>query len=262
MKQCSQIIKIKMVFKLFQRRPPNKPTALTPQHPRLEQALSLIRAQARPDELPGMARFGLVGAGRLGLSVPAMRRIAAELGHEHTLALALWQAQFPEACMVASMVAEPALFTADQMDQWVDGFVAWDICDQVCQNAFCRTVLAWDRLPHWVERKDEFGRRAAFALIAMLSVHAKAASNDLFMAVLPYMESAAKDDRNYVKKGVNWALRSVGKRNPVLHQAAIATALRIQAQKSRSAKWIASDALRELHSAPVLARMHSMQPRP
>jgi 3-methyladenine DNA glycosylase AlkD len=222
---------------------------------RLQAALSLIHQHARPAELAGMARFGIVGAGRLGLSVPAMRSIARTLGREHALALALWDAGIPDARIVASMLAEPAKFTSTQMDAWTKGFVAWDVCDQTCLNAFRGSPLAWRKLAVWAGRKDEFVRRAAFALLATLAVHDRQASDAQFVDALALVEAAAGDERNFVKKAVNWALRNIGKRNSALHAAAWACAQRVQQQGSRSARWIAADALRELGSTAVLGRL-------
>jgi 3-methyladenine DNA glycosylase AlkD len=213
---------------------------------RLPTALALLHQAARPAELAGMARFGIVGEGRLGLSVPAMRGIARTLGRDHALAQALWDTGIPDARIVASMVAEPARLTARQMDQWVKGFAAWDVCDQTCLNAFVRSPLAWSKVALWSKRQDEFVRRAAFALLACLAVHDKQATNRAFIEALALVEGAAGDERNFVKKAVNWALRSIGKRNAALRDAAIASALRIQQQGSKPARWIAADALREL----------------
>jgi 3-methyladenine DNA glycosylase AlkD len=212
----------------------------------LQTALQLLHQNARPGELEGMARFGIVGDDRLGLSVPAMRAIARALGRDHALALALWDTGIPDARIVASMVADPALLTSRQMDVWVKGFAAWDVCDQTCLNAFCKSPLAWRKVTVWATRKDEFVRRAAFALLATLAVHDKRADDQTFIAALGLTEAAACDDRNFVKKAVNWALRNIGKRNAVLRLAAIEAALRIQQQGTRPARWIAADALREL----------------
>jgi 3-methyladenine DNA glycosylase AlkD len=213
---------------------------------RLLHALSLLQQNARPQELAGMARFGITGSGRLGLSVPAMRGIARTLGRDHALAQALWDTGIPDARIVASMVAEPALLTSRQMDAWVKGFAAWDVCDQTCLNAFCKSPLAWAKVKSWATRKDEFVRRAAFALLATLAVHDKKAGDAPFAEALALVEAAAYDDRNFVKKAVNWALRNIGKRNQGLRGAAIASARRIQLQGTKSARWIAADALREL----------------
>ncbi|MFZ2306712.1 MAG: DNA alkylation repair protein [Rhodoferax sp.] len=226
---------------------------------RLPDAMVLLHQAARPDQLAGMARFGIVGEGRLGLSVPAMRGIARTLGRDHALAQALWDTGIPDARIVASMVAEPALLTARQMDQWVKGFAAWDVCDQTCLNAFARSPLAWRKVHLWATRQDEFVRRAAFALLATLAVHDKAASDAPFLEALALVETAADDGRNFVKKAVNWALRNIGKRNQNLHAAAIACAQRIRLQGSPSARWIAADALRELNSKSVRVRKRATQ---
>ena len=213
---------------------------------RLQTALALLHHNARPAELEGMARFGIGGAGRMGLSVPAMRGIARALGRDHALAQALWDTGIPDARIVASMVAEPALLTSRQMDAWVKGFAAWDVCDQTCLNAFVKSPLAWRKVNTWATRKDEFVRRAAFSLLATLAVHDKQSDDAPFIAALALVEAAAHDDRNFVKKAVNWALRGIGKRNRALRVAAIACARRIQQQGTKSARWIAADALREL----------------
>lgn len=226
---------------------------------RLPTALTLLHQAARPDQLAGMARFGIVCEGRLGLSVPAMRGIARALGRDHALAQALWDTGIPDARIVASMVAEPALLTARQMDQWVKGFAAWDVCDQTCLNAFARSPLAWRKVHLWSTRQDEFVRRAAFALLATLAVHDKATGDAPFLEALTRVEAAADDGRNFVKKAVNWALRNIGKRNSSLHAAAMACAQRIRQQGSPSARWIAADALRELNSKSVQVRKRATQ---
>lgn len=212
----------------------------------LQAAMALIRAQARPGELAGMARFGIAGENRLGLSVPSMRSIARQLGRDHTLAQALWDTHIPDARIVASMVADPALFTVRQMNAWVRGFASWDVCDQTCLNVFVHSPLAWGRVQAWATRQDEFVRRAAFALLATLAVHDKRSGDERFVAALVLIEAAACDERNFVKKAVNWALRGIGKRNATLLSQAIDCARRVALQDSRSARWIAADALREL----------------
>ena len=223
--------------------------------PRLQLALKLLHEHARPGELAGMARFGIVGDNRLGLSMPAMRSIAKTLGQDHALATALWDTGIPDARIVAGMVAEPARLTSRQMDAWARDFASWDVCDQVCGSAFLASPLAWRKVPVWAGRQDEFVRRAAFALLATMAVHDKAASNAPFMDALNVIEAAADDERNFVKKAVNWALRNIGKRNQALNDAAIACARRIQLQGSRAARWIAADALRELSSVAVQKRL-------
>jgi 3-methyladenine DNA glycosylase AlkD len=184
-----------------------------------------------------------------------MRRIARALGQDHALALALWDTSIPDARIVAGMVAEPALLTSRQMDAWAKGFASWDVCDQVCNSVFRASPLARRKVAAWAARRDEFVRRAAFALLTALAVHDKQAGDADFVAALPLIEAAASDERNFVKKAVNWALRTIGKRNLALNVAAIAAAQRIRQQGSRPARWIAADALRELTSAAVQTRL-------
>ncbi len=229
---------------------------------RLHLALDLIQADSRPGEVEGMARFGINPEGRFGLSMPVMRRIAKTLGCDHELALALWGTGIPEARIVAGMLAEPAKLTSTQMDDWVKGFASWDVCDQICGSAFRASPLAWRKVPEWAFSNEEFVRRAAFALLATLTVHDKKASDARFISMLPLIEVASDDERNFVKKAVNWALRTIGKRNLALNAAAIDAARRIQQQGTRSARWIAADALRELTSEAVQAQLLSRQRKP
>jgi 3-methyladenine DNA glycosylase AlkD len=212
----------------------------------LDEALDRLRAQARPEVLAGMARFGMNTEQRLGLSIPMLRRLGREIGPDHGLALALVDTGIPDAQILAACIAEPARFTVTQMNHWVTRLDAWDSCDQACSNAFARTPLAWARVPAWAARTGEFERRAAFALIAALAVHDKTAEDARLIAFLPLIEAAADDERNFVKKAVNWALRQIGKRNPALREEAIACAERLRTRDSRAARWIAADALREL----------------
>jgi 3-methyladenine DNA glycosylase AlkD len=212
----------------------------------VETVLKSLKAKAKPDQLDGMARYGMTKEKRLGVAVPDMRRIAKEIGKDHRLALQLWQTGIPEAMMVASMVDTPPEVTAQQMEEWVRDLNSWDVCDQVCMNLFDKTHLAWNKVLEWAGRDEEFVRRAAFALIACLAWHDKRAPDEEFTKLLPAIKNGATDERNFVKKAVNWALRSIGKRNATLNAAALQVAREIQALDSRSARWIASDAIREL----------------
>ena len=213
---------------------------------RLAQALATLRAHARPDQLEGMARFGLTGATRLGLAVPTLRALGRELGRDHGLALALWDTGIPDARILAGLVAEPARFTAAQMDHWVAGMQSWDVCDQACLNAFVKSPLAWDAVLRWAPREPEFEKRAAFALLAVAAVHQKQRPDADFLARLPLIEAAADDGRNFVKKAVNWALRQIGKRSVQLREPALTLAERLCQRSEPSARWIGSDARREL----------------
>lgn len=213
---------------------------------RLTLILKNLKAYARPDQLEGMARFGMLGTKRLGVAVPVLRKMAKEIGKDHTLALGLWKSGIPDARILASMIDDPAQVTAEQMNAWVKDFDSWDVCDQVCMNLFDKTPHAWEKVVEWSTRKEEYVKRAAFALIACLAWHDKNAPDARFLAFLPLIKAQSIDDRNFVKKAVNWALRHIGKRNPALCKEAMRAARDIQKQDSRAARWIAADALREL----------------
>lgn len=193
-----------------------------------------------------MARFGLVGDTRLGLTVPALRAMAKELGTDHALALALWDSAIPDAQILAALLADPALLSVSSMNHWVHGMRAWDVCDQACLNAFRRSPLALARIPVWARSEAEFTKRAAFSLLAVLAVHDKKRNDADFVGLLPLIAAAADDERNYVKKSVNWALRQIGKRSKVLLPEAIQLAEQLHERPEKAARWIAADALREL----------------
>jgi 3-methyladenine DNA glycosylase AlkD len=223
--------------------------------PSVEEVLQKLRDKARPDQLEGMARFSIVGKGRLGVSVPDMRNLAKELGKDHTLALALWKTGIPDARILAGMVAEPDKLTENEMDAWVQDFDSWDVCDQVCMNLFEKTPLAVKKIHDWSHREEEFVKRTAFALIACLAWHDKKAADEKFISLFPVIKDGATDERNFVKKAVNWALRNIGKRNPAMNKAAIAIAQEIKEMDSKAARWIANSALRELQSDAVKRRL-------
>ena len=158
----------------------------------------------------------------------------------------MWDTGIPDAQILAGMVAEPAKLTEAQMDHWVAGMRAWDVCDQACLNAFVKSPLAWDTIPRWAARAPEFEKRAGFALLAVAAVHQKQRPDADFLARLPLIEAAAGDDRNFVKKAVNWALRQIGKRSTALREPALTMAERLCGREEKSARWIGSDARREL----------------
>jgi len=215
---------------------------------RLQSTLSRLQAEARPEQLAGMARFGLTGVGRLGLAVPTLRALGKELGCDHELALALWDSGIPDAQILASLLADPERLSAAEMDHWAQGMQAWDVCDQACLNAFRRTPLAWGRIEAWAVSESEFVKRAAFSLLAVLAVHGKVYADAAFAAQFPLIEAAAADPRNFVKKSVSWALRQIGKRDPALRAQALTVANRLRERPEPSARWIGSDAWRELNS--------------
>ena len=205
----------------------------------VEDVINKLKSLARPDQLEGMARFGIAVENRLGVSVPDMRKVAKEVGKDHQLALDLWKTGIAEARMLASMIDEPDKVTEQQMEDWVKGFNSWDVCDQVCDNLFQKTPLVWKKIIDWSEREEEFVKRAAFTLIACLAWHDKKAQDDKFLALFPLIIKAATDERNFVKKAVNWALRNIGKRNLNLNKAAINTAKEIKKLDSKAARWVA-----------------------
>lgn len=217
--------------------------------------LRQLKSRASPANLEGMARFGMTIEKRLGVSVPDMRRIAKDAGKDHELAAKLWKTGIAETKILASMVAVAEEMSAEDMDCWVLGFDSWDVCDQVCMNLFEKTRFARQKISEWSNREEEFVKRAAFALIACLAVHDKALADQEFIDCLQLIERAATDERNFVKKAVNWALRSIGKRNTRLNQAAIKTAKALQRSDSKAARWIAADAIRELKSVAVQQRL-------
>jgi len=207
-----------------------------------------MRAAGNPAAREGMARFGINAVNVIGVSVPQLRAIARRVGRNQPLAEELWSTGIHDARILASLVGDPDKITRSTMDRWARDFDSWDICDGCCCNLFDRTPYAWGKIRKWARDKREFVRRAAFSTLAGLAVHDKAADDRLFLDALPLVEQYAFDDRNFVRKGVNWALRNIGKRNAALLPAAIASAERIRAQGTRPARWIAADALRELSS--------------
>jgi 3-methyladenine DNA glycosylase AlkD len=221
----------------------------------IEEAMAALRDLANEEDREGMARFGIPTGEALGIRLWDLRRLAKEIKRDHALALDLWDTEVHEARLLATMVADPKEVTEDLMEQWVADFYSWDICDQACSNLFDQTPWAHEKAVEWAGREGEFQKRAGFTMMAVLAVHDKKADDDTFVALLPIIEREAGDDRNFVKKAVNWALRQIGKRNGALNALAIEAAERIREQGSRPARWIASDALRELRSDKVQRRL-------
>jgi len=221
----------------------------------IQEVLKKLKAKARPDQLKGMARYGMTVERRLGVSVPDMRKIAKESGKDHRLAIELWKTGIPEAKMVAAMTDEPEKLSEAQMEDWVKDIDSWDVCDQVCMNLFEKTPLAWKKILDWHRREEEFVKRTAFALIACLAWHDKDAEDGRFIKLFTVIKRGATDERDLVKKAVSWALRNIGKRNKTLNKAAIKAAKEILRIDSKSARWIASDAIRELESEAVQRRL-------
>jgi 3-methyladenine DNA glycosylase AlkD len=220
--------------------------------------LRLLASRPDPRAVEGMARYGIVAKKvHGGWSTPALRKLAREIGRDHALAQELWAAEIFEARVLATMIDEPEKVTSRQMNHWAKAFDSWAICDGACTNVFRYTRFAHQKCREWSVRREEFVRRAGFSLMAGLAVADKTASDDAFLKFLPLIKAAAMDERNIVKKGVNWALRQIGKRNMALNRAALAVAREIHRLDSRAARWIASDARRELESPAVQQRLSS-----
>lgn len=214
----------------------------------LESILEKLKSLSNPKAVEGMARFGINPQNTYGISIPNLRKIAKKIDKNHKLAQQLWRSGIHEARILAGMIDEPSMVSEKQMDDWVKDFDSWDVCDQVCQNLFDKTKFAYQKAIEWSKRDEEFIKRAGFVLMAVLAVHDKETSDREFLKFFPSIKREAIDNRNFVKKAVNWALRQIGKRNESLRKAAIKLATEINKIDSKAAKWIATDALRELKS--------------
>ena len=223
--------------------------------------LKRLRSLANPRNVKGMARFGISSRNTLGISVNGLRRIAKQIGRDHPLAQQLWKSGVHEARILAVLIDDSHLVTEQQMERWVKDIDSWDVCDGCSYHLFDKTPFAYRKAMEWSRRKEEFVKRAAFAMIAALAVHDKEARDAKFLKFMPPIRRESTDERNFVKKAVNWALRQIGKRNLALNKAAIKTAQEIREIDSPSARWIAADALRELKSEAVQRRLRKNRKR-
>jgi 3-methyladenine DNA glycosylase AlkD len=217
--------------------------------------LKKLQSLSNPVNVEGMKRFGISSDKTFGISIPELRRLAKEAGKNHKLALELWKTGYHEARILAAMVDNPDEVTQSQMDRWAKDFDSWDVCDQCCMNLFDKTPFAHNKVFEWSKRKEEYVKRAAFSLIAVLAVHDKKAVDEKFIKFFPLIKKASTDERNFVKKAVNWALRQIGKRNLKLNKEAIKVAKEIQKIENKTAKWIAADAIKELENKKILSRI-------
>jgi 3-methyladenine DNA glycosylase AlkD len=218
-------------------------------------AIQWLKKHGTKAHRDGLARFAIPTEHALGVTVGNIQVLAKQLGRDHALAQALWESEWLEARMLAAYVDDPSAVTAAQMDAWCRTFDNWAVCDTVCFVLFDRTPHAWRKVTQWASRKDEYVKRAAFALLWGLTVHDKAAADENFLKGLALIERAATDERLYVKKAVNMALRATGKRNAALHKAALAVSQRLAGSGDAPARWVGKDALRELNSASVMRRI-------
>jgi 3-methyladenine DNA glycosylase AlkD len=230
-------------------------TATPPRQQTVETIVQELKRLGSPKAKDSMSRFGIRTSSALGISIPQLRNLAKKIGTDHGLALKLWKTKIHEARILASMIDDPSQVTQAQMEEWAVGFDSWDLVDNCCGNLFDKTPFPVPKAHEWSMRTGEYVKRAGFALMAELAVHDKKASHQAFLEFLPVIVREASDDRNFVKKAVNWALRQIGKRNVVLNEAAIRTSMTIRDLDSRSAKWIAADALRELRSPAVKKKL-------
>lgn len=212
----------------------------------IEIILSELKSLGTEKNRQGMARFAIKTDKAFGVSVTTLRQLAKPYKKNHQLALELWQTGYHEARILAAIIDDPTQVTPEQMDAWMQDFDSWDLCDTTC-SLFDKTPYAVAKIKEWTQLEPEFQKRAGFALLAELAWHSKTEPDETFRQFLPTIEHEAWDERNFVKKAVNWALREIGKRNPALRTDAIACAERILQQDSKAARWIARDAIRELN---------------
>jgi 3-methyladenine DNA glycosylase AlkD len=220
-----------------------------------ENLIARLKALANPVNAAGMARFGINPEMTLGVPMPVIRALAKETGKDHGLALVLWACELHEARILASLVDNCREVTSEQMERWVLDFNSWDVCDQVCSNLFQKTPFAVQKAVDWSKREEAFVKRAGFVLMARIAVADKKAPDELFERFYPLIISESCDDRPMVKKAVNWAIRQIGKRSLDLNKRAIEVSQKIRSTGTRSGRWIAADALRELTSASVQDRL-------
>jgi len=220
-----------------------------------EEVISELQKYYNKRNIEGMARYGIKSAKAFGVNTPTIKAMAKSIGKNHKLALELWDTEYLEARAIAGLIDDPKLVTKSQMNKWVKGFDTWSVCDGTCLYLFCYTPFAFEKALEWCEKKEEYVRRAGFALMAILAVHDKKRNDKDFLKFFPLIKKYSIDERNFVKKAVNWALRQIGKRSKLLNKEALKLANQIKALDSKSAKWIANDAIRELTDPKILAQI-------
>src|SRR6266481_6230149 len=225
----------------------------------VERVVAELRRLGTKRNVEGMARYGIHAEKVFGGSKPKLDALARKIGKNHGLGLELWSTGIQDAKILAGLISEPGKVTASQMELWVRDFDNWDSCDGTCCHLFVLAKPAWPKAFAWTKRKEEFQKRGGFALAAYLAYRDKSANDGKYLSFLKVIEREADDDRNFVRKAVNWALRNIGKRNRRLNHAAIATARRLRKRESRAARWIAADALRELEGEAVQARLRGKE---
>jgi 3-methyladenine DNA glycosylase AlkD len=219
------------------------------------EVIAWLKKSGSPKAAAGLARYGLPTANAYGIPVGTLRAYAKRIGKDHALALQLWRSGSLDARILASFLADPAQLTLAQMKAWCRDFDNWGTTDTACFALFDRSPLAWKVVGPWVRQKGEFQKRAGFVMIACLAAHDKTATDAAFLKFLPVIERGASDDRNFVKKGVSWALRHLGHRSPALHAAAVKTATKLSKSEDATERWVGKDALRDITRPMVLKKV-------
>jgi 3-methyladenine DNA glycosylase AlkD len=220
----------------------------------VEDIVTELKSKANPENLEGMARYGMDTTNRLGNSIPDLRNLAKEIGKNYKLALELWEEGIDETRILASMIGDENKLTEAQAERWVAEFNSWDVCDQVCMNLFKKLPFVEKKIKEWSKREEEFVKKAAFSLIACIAVYDKEKPDNEFMKFLSLIKKAATDERNYVKKAVSWALRNIGKRNKNLNKEVIKFAKELEKMDSKPTRWIARDTLKDIQREKVRKR--------
>jgi 3-methyladenine DNA glycosylase AlkD len=220
-----------------------------------DEVLKWLERRGTRRTVEGLPRYGIEAEHAFGVTMATLLALRKRLGTDHALSLTLWESGWYEARLLAALVGDPQRVTRRQMNAWAAGFENWGDCDTVCFHLFDRTPFAWEKARQWSTSPREFVKRGAFALMACLALHDKAAPDKRFLALLPLIEKGARDERNFVKKGVNWALRAIGRRNAALNAAAVAVAKRLAVSDEAACRWVGKDALRELMSSGVRSRL-------
>lgn len=232
---------------------PKRKSSTETQPPEVDAVVATLRRLGTKAHRDGLARFAIPSERAFGVTMGAIQKLAKQLGRNHELSAALWDTEWYEARLLTAFLDEPDRVTPSQMDRWCRDFDNWAVCDTLCFHLFDRTPHAFAKVKQWATRREEYVKRAAFALLASVALHDKKADDAAFLRCLPLIERAAEDDRNFVKKGVSWALRLIGRRNAALHNAALDLARRLADSPLPAARWIGRDAVREL-TGPVVQR--------
>lgn len=232
---------------------PTAPRTRTQLSAQVQTAVAWLKRHSSAKVRDGMARYGLPSDHAFGVPMGLIQKLAKQLGHDHELAAALWETGHYEARLLVAYVGDPARLTSAQMDQWCADFDNWGVVDTLCFTLFNESPLAAKKIVQWAKLKDEFGKRAAFALLACLPW--KTGDDERFLRLLPLIERGAADERNFVKKGVSWALRSVGRRSVALYAAALEMAERLAASEDATQRWVGKDSLRHLKSPAMKKRI-------